>query len=293
MTERYFEKFQTISYANTFARNITQRAVVLSSVYNNPVLYYPYDIEQGERPDNIADRYYKDQYKSWILHLTNNVIDPYHDWYLDQTTFELFITKKYGSLANATSKVKYYRNNWYSDTNKITVDAYQALDGTLKPFYQPVYADPEFATRLLGYIRKQEDWKKTTNSIVQFTADGSDFINDEIVDVYNGTAPSASIIGSGQVCFRSTTVIRIQHTTGNVTQTPSTFRLVGRESKTSKTYTTVTLLVNNIPGLQTNYWDPVYYYDYENEINERNKSIRVLDAQYSGQISKELKNLLR
>jgi len=293
MTERYFDKFQTITYANTLVRNITQRAVVLSSVYNNPALYYPYDIEQDERPDNIADRYYKDQYKGWILHLTNNVIDPYHDWYLDETTFQHFIVKKYGSLANATSKVKYYRNNWYSDTNRLSIDAYDALASSLKQFYQPAYADPVLAIRLLGYIRKQEDWKKATNNIVQFNADGSDFINDEIVDVYNGTSPGASIIGSGQVCFRSDTVTKIQHTTGTVTETPTTFRLVGRESRASKTYTTVTLLVNNIPALQLNYWDPVYYYDYENEINERNKSIRVLDAQYSGQISKELKNLLR
>jgi hypothetical protein len=266
---------------------------VLSSTYNNPALYYPYDIQQGERSDNIADRYYKDQYKSWILYLTNKVVDPYHDWYLDETTFQQFISKKYGSLANATSKVKFYRNNWYSDTNRLSIAAYDALDGSLKSFYQPVYADPELAIRLLGYIRKQEDWKKATNNIVQFNADGSDFINDEIVDVYNGTSPGASIIGSGQVCFRSDTVTKIQHTTGTVTETPTTFRLVGRESRASKTYTTVTLLVNNIPALQLNYWDPVYYYDYENEIDERNKSIRVLDAQYSGQISKELKNLLR
>jgi hypothetical protein len=293
MPERYFDKFQTITYANTLVRNITQRAVVLSSIYNNPALYYPYDIQQSERPDNIADRYYKDQYKSWILHLTNNVVDPYYDWYLDEISFQQFIIKKYGSLANATSKVKYYRNNWYTDTNRITSDVYEALDGSLKPFYQPVYADPDLSIGLLGYIRKQEDWKKTTNNIVQYNADGSDFINDEIVDVYNGTSPSASIIGSGQVCFRSTTITKIQHTMGSVTQTPTTFRLVGRESNVSKTYTTVALVINNIPAVQTNYWEPVYCYDYENEINERNKSIRVLDAQYSTQISKELKNLLR
>lgn len=293
MTERYFDKFQTINYANTVVRNITQRAVVLNSVYTSPMLYYPYDIQQNERPDNIADRYYKDQYQGWILHLTNKVVDPYYDWYIDETTFNDFVAKKYGSLANATSKVKYYRNNWYTDRNRISVDTYEGLDGSLKKFYEPVYADPELSIRLIGYIRRAEDWKKTTNTIVRYNADGTDFILDEIVDVYNGTSPSASIIGRGQVCAATSTTTTIQHISGNPAATPTTFRLVGRESKVSRTYTTVTTIVSNIPINEIVYWEPVYYYDYENEINERNKSIQVLKAEYAGQISKELKTLLR
>ena len=291
MTERYFDKFQTISYANTVVRNITQRAVVLNAVYTSPLLYYPYDIQQGERPDNIADRYYKDQYQGWILHLTNKVVDPYYDWYLDETTFSDFIVKKYGSLVNATSKVTYYRNNWYADRNQISVATYDGLDGSLKRFYEPVYADPELAIRLLGYIRRAEDWKKTTNKIISYNADGTDFINDEVVDVYCGT----NLLGSGQVCGRSSTATILQHVSGEVANEIclSTFSLVGRESGTQKTYSTVTVLLDNIPVAETNYWEPVYCYDYENEINERNKSIQVLKAEYSGQISKELKTLLR
>lgn len=290
MTERYFEKFQNITYANTVARNITQRAVVLNSVYNSPVVYYPYDIQQGERPDNIADRYYKDEYLGWILHLTNKVVDPYYDWYLDQETFEAFIVKKYGSLATATSKVKFYRNNWYSNRNVITVDSYEGLDGSLKKFYDPVYADPDLMIRLLGYIRKVEDWKKTTNAIVTYNAPGDAFLNDEVVDVYFGS----TIIGRGQICARTANTTTIQHTSGNVTLDVGIdpFKLVGRESNNEEFYTSATLLLDNIPVNETNYWEPVYCYDYENEINERNKSIQVLKAEYSGQISKELKSLL-
>jgi hypothetical protein len=291
MTEKYFEKFQTITYANTAVRNITQRAVVLNSVYNSPLVYYPYDIQQGERADNIADRYYKDQYQGWILHLTNKVVDPYYDWYVDESSFNDFIIKKYGSLANATSKVKYFRNNWYSNRNTISVDTYEGLDGSLKKFYEPVYADPELAIRLLGYIRRAEDWKKTTNLIVSYNTDGTDFINDEVVDVYCGD----NLLGTGQVCARTCTTTTLQHISGSAANEVclQTFSLVGRESNNTRTYTTVTVLADVIPVAETNYWEPVYCYDYENEINERNKSIQVLKAEYTGQISKELKTLLR
>lgn len=287
MAEKYFEKFPLITYANNAVRNITERAVVLNSVYNNPLFYYQYEIQQGERPDNIADRYYKDEYAGWILHLTNKVIDPYYDWYMDQTTFNDFVTTKYGSYSNATSKVKYYRNNWYSDQDLIPQVQFDSLDESLKKFYEPIYGDVYYTTTPLGYRRKQLDWKRSTNNVVSYNVDGSSYVTDEIVDVYDGS----TLIGSGQVCSKSTSALVIQHTTGTVASNSKT--VVGRESKQSKAYTTATLLVSNIPTAELSYWDAVYYYDYENEINERNKSIQVLRSDYSAQIAKELKNLLR
>lgn len=289
MAEKYFERFPIILYNGAPVRNITERAVVLNSVYNSPVFYYSYDIQQSEQPDEIADRYYQDEYMGWILHLTNKVVDPYYDWYLDQATFDDFIIKKYGSLSNATSKIKHYRNNWYADENMISETIFQSLYPTIKRFYEPVYGDILFSTTPLGYKRKQIDWKLTTNSIVQYATNGSSFITDEIVDVYNNT----TIIGQGQVCGKSTLQLSIQHTSGNVTETGSLHYVMGRESKNKILYTTAILVSNNILPFESNYWSPVYYYDYETEINEKNKSIQVLKKQYSGQIASELKALLK
>lgn len=291
MAEKYFEKFPIIQYANTAVRNITQRAVVLTSVYNSPVLYYAYDIQQGERPDNIADRYYKDEYQGWIIHLTNKMVDPYYDWYLDQTTFGDFIVKKYGSYSNAVSKVKYYRNNWYTQPDPISQAQFDALDDSLKKFYEPVYTDVYYSTTPLGYSRRQIDWKKSTNQICRYNCNGASFSSDEIVDIYRDTEK----LGSGQVCGKSNTSLTIQHTSGIVTDDDVlfTFTVRGRDSSANQVYTDATLVVSNIPAIETNYWDPVYLYDYENEINERNKSIQILKSNYSDQISRELTDLMR
>ena len=289
MAERYFEKFPIIRYNGIPIRNITERATVLNSVYNSPIFYYPYDIQQGEYPDEIANRYYQDEYLGWILHITNKVVDPYYDWYIDQASFDDFIIKKYGSLKNATSKIKHYRNNWYANEGTISVLTFEGLTPTVKRFYEPIYADVLFSTTPLGYRRKQIDWKLTTNAIVQYTVNGSSFIKDEIVDVYNNT----TIIGSGQVCGKSSSLLIIQHTSGNVTENGALHYVMGRESQTKILYTNVTLITNNIPANESTYWSPVYYYDYETEINEKNKSIQVLKKQYSGQIAGELKALLK
>lgn len=291
--ERYFEKFQTIQYANTVARNITQRTVFLTAVYSNPLFYYPYDIEQGERPDTIADRYYSDQYMSWVINLANKVVDPYHDWYLDQNTFNEFIVKKYGSLATAMTKIKYYRNNWYSDPSPtITAAAYDSLDPALVRFYEPVPINGVVTASPRQYTRRKEDWTVATNAIARYSvANGAGFSSDEVVDVRFGPTQT----GTGQVAFANTSTVILQSLTGVVTTGTITgsSRLSGRESGANTVFTTATSVANVIPTVETSFWSPVTYHDHETEINERNKSILVLKSQFAPKVARQLKDLLR
>lgn len=290
--ERYFEKFKTISYANTVAKDITQRTTVISGIYNNPTLYYPYDVLQSERPDVIAGRYYGDEYMAWLLYMSNRVIDPYYDWYIDQTTFQTFIAKKYGSLALAMSKIKYYRNNWYSDPNPtISAATYANLDpGNLK-YYEPVPVDGQVTNTPSEYSRRRVDWELNTNALASYSvANGSSFATDEIVDVVFNINQK----GVGQIAAANTTVVTLQHLSGFIdTGTISGSYLYGRESKSNTVFTTATVVANNIPSSESVYWSAVTYYDYENEINEKNKSINVLNSTYSTAAARQLKDLLK
>jgi len=291
--ERYFEKFQTIQYANTVAVNITQRAVFLTSVYNNPLFYYPYDIAEGERPDMIADRYYSDQYMAWIINLSNKVVDPYHDWYLDQSTFNEFIVKKYGSLATAMTKVKYYRNNWYSDPSPtISAAAYDSLDPALVKFYEPVPINDVVTANPRQYTRRKEDWVVSTNSIARYSvANGAAFASDEIVDV----TFNVSQTGTGQVSFANSSTVILQNLAGVVTTGTigGSSSLKGRESGSNTSFTAVNSVANNIPAIETSFWSPVTQFEYETEINERNKSILVLKSQFAPKVARQLKDILR
>jgi hypothetical protein len=290
--ERYFEKFSSISYANTIAKNITQRTTFVNSVYNNPLFYYPYDIAQSERPDGIAGRYYGDEYMSWLLYLSNKVIDPYYDWYMDQATLQDFITKKYESLAKAMTRTKFYRNNWYSDqTPTISASAYSILSPNHTKYYEPVPINGEIVNNPTEYTRRKEDWTVTTNQIVSYAvANGSSFETDEIVDVVF----NANQKGTGQVTFANTTTTILQHMAGVVTTgTIGSSYLYGRDSKTNTAFTAVNSSILSIPANEASFWSPVTYYDYEDELNEQNKSILVLKNEYSSTVSKQLKQLLR
>lgn len=291
--ERYFEKFQTIQYANTTAKNITQRAVFLTAVYNNPLFYYPYDIGAGERPDMIADRYYSDQYMAWSLYLANKVIDPYYDWYMDQDTFDAFIAKKYGSLASAMTKVKHYTNNWFSDPSPtISASAYSILDPSLQKFYEPVPINGVVTASPREYTRRRIDWKAKTNAIARYSvANGAGFAADEVVNISFGPTQT----GTGQVSFANTTTVILQSLSGVATTgtISGSSYLYGRESATNTVFTTATSVANTIPSIETPYWSPVTHYDYESSVNERNKSILVLKSQFAPKVARQLKDLLK
>jgi hypothetical protein len=288
MSDNYFAKFPLILYNGQAVINITERTAFLNTVYNNPYLYYQYNIKPGERPDNIADRYYENQYMDWILYLSNKVIDPYYDWYLDQNSFNNYIVLKYGSIQKAFSKIKFYRNNWYENIDQISPSAFALLNGDQQSFYNPIYSD-DTQTLLIGYVRNSNNLKITTNGIATYNANGSGFINDEVVNVTfsNGST------GRGQILFTNTSIVNIQHLSGTTVLGLSGY-LNGNESFINASFTSATLIANNIPSSsQQIYWSPVSYYDYENEINERNKSIQVLNSRYSSQISSQLDTLLQ
>lgn len=75
--------------------NIMARASLIPEALKNPVLYYTYDIQEGDTPEIIAHKYYDDPYRYWIVLFTNQIIDPQWDWPMSSFVFEKYLIKKY------------------------------------------------------------------------------------------------------------------------------------------------------------------------------------------------------
>jgi hypothetical protein len=210
---------------------------------------------------------------------------------MDQTTFNDFVSKKYGSYVNSISKVKYYRNNWYLDRTVITTDQYSSLDSEQKQYYDKITMDNEIIVNSNEYVRKPIDWIIQTNGIAVYSvANGSSFISDEIVDVYLNNVKS----GGGQIASSSNTNVTLKHLFNTISANiTSTCYLSGRESGANTTFTTTPNVISNISDSVVSYWAPVTYYEYENEINEKNRNIRILDRNYSQAVSNQLEKLLK
>jgi len=167
MAEKYFTKFNKITYNNYTAIDITERAVVTNDFFKNPYMFYPYDISEGERADQLSDRYYDDQYMTWMIYLGNKITDPYYQWYLSDADLNSYLVKKYNTnISTLQDKVQFYRNNWYEENEQISVSEYNLLANTVHKYWQPFYNN---TNKIAGYQRVQKDWVINTNSIRQYT----------------------------------------------------------------------------------------------------------------------------
>ena len=99
---KYFQSFPqiaTIDYIgnNVVLTNIMIRSEILPSLLNNPMLFYSYDIQDGDTPEIIAEKYYSDPYRYWLVLFANQIIDPQWNWPMNPKLFNDFIVDKYAS----------------------------------------------------------------------------------------------------------------------------------------------------------------------------------------------------
>lgn len=92
---RYFQNFPIIEYKGKRVRDITRRNEFLKSVTTNPFLFLPYTVKDNERAEDVADFYYGSTDYVWLVYLANNIIDPYHEWPMDEQTFNNYLIEKY------------------------------------------------------------------------------------------------------------------------------------------------------------------------------------------------------
>ena len=109
-----FDRWPTVSYdvkkngKPLELTNITLRFKINELLRDKSVVMYDYDVQDGERPDIIAYKYYDDETLDWAILLVNNLIDPQFEWPLDDRSFERYMRKKYGSLEAAKQTVHVY-----------------------------------------------------------------------------------------------------------------------------------------------------------------------------------------
>lgn len=88
--------------------NIIVRNKIRKDVLEKASLYYPYYVEENERPDIVSFNYYGDVKYTWIIFFANEIIDPFFQWPLNSREFEKFIKTKYGSIESAQTTIHHY-----------------------------------------------------------------------------------------------------------------------------------------------------------------------------------------
>lgn len=105
-----FENFletSTGSQDYLLLKNIFIRGKLRDDLQNIFTVFNKYEIEDDERPDQVAEELYGDEFLDWVVLITANIINFQDQWPLTQQQLYDYVENKYGvEKMNAT---KYYK----------------------------------------------------------------------------------------------------------------------------------------------------------------------------------------
>lgn len=106
---KFFKQFPEIIYNSYSVKNVLARVKLSDLIKPSRMAYLPYTMTDSDAAWVIANDYYGSPDLVWLVYMSNNVVDPYYDWYKNTLEFESYIKKKYGSLEAAQSDLIGYK----------------------------------------------------------------------------------------------------------------------------------------------------------------------------------------
>lgn len=264
-------------------RNVLFRVGIVKNVLETNVdSYYYYRIKDSDRPETLAEKIYGDAEAHWIILYANNIYDPYYDWPMDDRTFEKYIIKKYGSLEWAKTNYHHYekvitRENPSAQvvtTTRFEVNEKKLTDGILTI----IEVETDYGVGEIAYIGPSNESNTFSGQVIAWNN-----ANGQIVLANtNGQAKQAQyLIGSSSAA--NGTVLKIDLPT-----TPMDAYNTLTDTTDFSTYTVAGRTV-----FETISRARVTYFDYENELNESKREIKIIQPRYYQQILDEFETITR
>ena len=119
----YFSKFPLTAYdikGNDIRKllpDILRRVKLKSVIKSGGMLFDKYDVKEGEKPEDIAFKWFGDPELHWVILMTNNVTDRYYGWPLNQVQFAEYITDKYGDNVDAVHHYEITKDSGRTTSN--------------------------------------------------------------------------------------------------------------------------------------------------------------------------------
>ena len=107
----FFAKYPKLLFNNRLVTDIIARTSIRERYSDKLSIFYPYTLQEGDTPEIIAEKYYGDPEKHWIVLLANNIIDPFFE-------FPYIIFQLIGAFIGAMLVFLVYYSKWIEfDTN--------------------------------------------------------------------------------------------------------------------------------------------------------------------------------
>ena len=160
-------------------KNIWRRAQVLVEYKSEVTIFTEITVGDGERPEDIATRYYGNPFFNWTILVINDIVDYYNQWPRSIVQLQDYINSKYtnpqATKHHVTTEVKDANENIIVPAGKVVPSNFQVayFNGSTTVTASPVASVTNAAYEF------DLNAKKQTIQIVK-----PDIIED-FVDVYN------------------------------------------------------------------------------------------------------------
>ena len=271
---RYFDRFPIVDYDGNIAKNILSRVDFTEKTKRDIYSTFQFTLEEGfERPDLLSYNYYGSSKFDWMIYLTNNIVDPYYDYYKSTEDFKSYMQTKYGSNSNARSITLFYRLNWHEDERTITVQQYEALIAdeiaNARKYWKPKLTN---TGAVIGYERIKEDWIVSTNKILSLS----------LTVVPEGFEIGDRVSQTSTGAYATVDYIDLENKRLTVKHVSGTFVVNEAEGIQA-----ITVIKQNISDAEAEYWYAVNAYEDEQETNELKRNVFVLKSSYLAETEKQ------
>ena len=76
-------------------KNLFKRAKLRDDFFENAIAFNTYLVQGDDRPDNVADKFYGDEFLDWVVLILNNILNVRDEWPMAQREFNVYLNNKY------------------------------------------------------------------------------------------------------------------------------------------------------------------------------------------------------
>lgn len=271
----YFKEFPQIFYTfpgktpedidSRFQRvvtDITQNVRARKDIFNDILIYDEYDIQDGDTPEIIADKYYGSAYYHWIIMIANQRYDYLRDFPMTTQELEQYVLEKYGF------DKQYSIHHYEKDGEEVQPEGYIQVTSSIINQFQPG-----------DYIYTPASLSIDTTYI---TSDSTEVTTDKNTIPIDGVFAEVTYVETdkNRVWIKLYSFVPLN-------QFDQYYCVVKRESSN--------VLVFSIGGdgfTPADRYEPMSNFDYEMTTNESKRRIKLISKQLLTQILNEFRGLI-
>ena len=293
MPVKYFNSIPLVSYNNKDVIDISRRVQILKKFDQSPYAYFTYTVNEGDRPEDVAYYYYGSIDHTWIVLLANNIIDPYSQWPLNAKDLESYIVNKYKDR---------YKNYAYDNQSSLglTSEFNSIKSSVASLIYSIITEENVIATLPNTYTKVWEYIQALTSDIKVSDIDSLTVANQYLNENITNFKEHIALIWSP-----SDLPQRVIDYTKNLTIDDNILYFEGTYDDSGEPIRINRLTYEYSDYVEKGYldkfgytkpldasWNTVRIWDYEEEVNENKRQIKLLNNDLLIQVEQDLVRLM-